>query len=99
MLHHAADDRPCAVTEAIHVDLDRRFEKLVDEDWFARRDIEGAFHVATERLLIVDDLHGPTAQDVAGPYQHRIADPPSDVYRLLQIERGSIRRLFQAQAL
>ena len=56
-------------------------------------------HVAAQGRLVVDDLHGPAAQDVAGPHQHRVADAPGDVEGLLQVQGGAVGRLLQAEPL
>ena len=49
------------------------------------------------RVLVVDDLHRPAAEDVARPHQHRVADPAGGVERLLQVQRGAVGRLLQPE--
>ena len=72
VLHHAADDRARAVAQAIDVDLDGRLRETCRSGSAcpARRPI-GAVDVASQCVLVVDDLHRPAAEDEARPHQHR----------------------------
>ena len=74
VLHHAADDRPRAIAEAIDVDFGRVFEELIDQHRLARRHIDRVFHVAFECFIGIHDLHRATAENEAGSHDHRVAD-------------------------
>src|SRR3546814_14264801 len=46
-------------------------------------------HGAVERLVVVDDLHGPTSEHVGGAHEHGVADAASDGARLLVGDRSA----------
>ena len=74
MLHDPADHHRRIVGHGVHVELMRVFEKTVDEDGMLRRCLNRLLHIAEKRIALVDDDHGPPAEDVRGPDKHRIAD-------------------------
>ena len=99
VLHHAADQSPRAVAQAIDVHFNGGFEELVDQDGLVRRGFESLKHIAAEGFLVVDDFHGPAAENIAGADEHGIADSSGRVDRLRQIEGDAVGRLFQLQAI
>ena len=75
VLHDSPDDAPGAVADGVHVRLEGVLQEAVDQHGMVRRHPGRPGEVAPERVVVVDDLHGPAAQDVAGTDQDRIADP------------------------
>ena len=70
-----ADQDVLAVAERVDVDLDGVLEELVDQDRVVGRDARRARASSSwSRALLVDDLHGPAAQDVGRPDQDRVAE-------------------------
>ena len=55
-------------------------------------------HGPLEALVVVDDLHGPTAEHVARAHQHRVADLLDDLLRLLEGGGGAAGRLRDLEA-
>ena len=111
VLHHAADHGPwillsravrarAEVGDAIDVHLDGVVQELVDQDRVVpphRRGIHSFCHVGVELLLVRDDLHRPPAKNVAGPHQHRIADPLGHLAGLLDRKRRTAGRALQLE--
>ena len=75
VLHDARHHRVRTVADGVHVHFDGVLQKLVDEDRMARGDMDRGFHEAPQGLRVVDDLHGPAAQDVRRAHDDRVADP------------------------
>ena len=78
MLHDPADNGPKAVGDRVHIDFASIFEELVDQDRVAGAGLDRLGHESREGLLVVDDLHRPTAQDKTRSDQNGIADPLGD---------------------
>ena len=74
VLHDPADQHVRAVTDRVHVELDRVLQERVDQHGVLLRDPDRLLHVGLELGVVVDDLHCPPAEDVAGPDQHRVPD-------------------------
>ena len=88
VLHDAADQHLAGgVADGVDVDLGGLLEEAVDQ----HRALGGQPALAPERPepgqlghrllevgVVVDDLHGPTAEHVAGPHEHRVPDPCRD---------------------
>ncbi len=55
------------------------------------------FMKLTRACVVGDDLHGPAAQDVGGPHQHRVADLVGDLQGLLHAGGGAVGRLLELQ--
>ena len=70
----AADDDPLAVGDCVDVDLDRALEEVVEQDRAVRVDGGRLPEVLLELVVTVDDLHGPPAENVGGPHEHREAE-------------------------
>ena len=101
-IKHLAGD----VTHRVDVDLDGVLEEAVDE----HRTLRGqpAFtgqaaeagelgHRAGQLVDVVDDLHRPAAEHVAGAHEHREPDLLDDGQRFLQVSGHTARRLRDAQ--
>ena len=103
VLHDAADDHLAgAVADGVDVDLGGVLEEAVDE----HRALGGQAALAAEaaeagqlvhrpgqRLVVVDDLHGPAAEHVGRAHQHRVADLRDDGLGLLERGGGAAGRL------
>src|SRR5690606_21119112 len=77
VLHDARHQHLLAVTD--RVDLDLLADKVfVDEDRVLRRQVDLVPYVPGEVIRAVDNLHRSSAEDVAWPYQHRVADAVCD---------------------
>ena len=63
-----------AVEQRVDIDLDRVFQEPVHQHRMLRRDLRCPADVVAQGVVVVDDLHPATAEHVAGPHQHRIAD-------------------------
>ena len=103
VLHDPADeDLARRVADGVDVDLGGVLEEAVDEHRALGR--QATFlaqaaepgergHGGAEAVVVVDDLHGPTAEHVGGPHQHRVADPLDDGERRLDGRGGAPGRL------
>ena len=74
VLHDGADDGGLAVGDAIDIDLGGVLEETVDEDGALRAGLDGVAHVVAQLVVVVDDLHGASAEDEAGADEDGIAD-------------------------
>ncbi len=97
MLHDGADDRQVAVADGVDVHLDGLLEELVHQHGPLGAGLDGLLHEVLQRLGVVDDLHRPAAQHVAGPDQHRVADLLGQLESALEGGGRAVGRLFQAQ--
>ena len=107
VLHHAADQNFAGVVaDRVDIDLGRIFEEPVDQyrplgrqAAFASEGAEAGElgHRPSKVLGVVDDLHGPASEHVAGPHEHWEADALDDSERLLELDGRSARRLRDAQ--
>ncbi len=73
VLHDARDDDVLAVAQRIHITLGRALQEVVNQHRPLLRILNRRRHVAHDRLVVVRDHHGATAQHIARPHQHRIA--------------------------
>ena len=97
VLHDGADVDVPAVADRVHIHLHGPLQEAVDEHRVAGRGLHRRLDVALEALPVVHDLHGPPAQHVGGPHQHRIPDALGDGQRLLLAARRAERRRLQAE--
>ena len=97
VLHDAADQNVGAVADRVDVDLDRVFEKAVDQDRAVGRDQHGFGHVLVERFVVVHDLHRAAAEHIRRTHEHRIADAARDLKRLAGVARHAVGGLAQAE--
>ena len=73
---HQSTDHDCAlvIAEGIHVHLNGVLQVLVDEHRMIRLNLNGFIHVAVQLVLVIDNFHGATTQDVRGADHNWIAD-------------------------
>ena len=71
MLHDPADHNVFAVGKRIHVNFNRVFQEVIDQHRAVVRILHRLFHVANDRLFIVGNHHGASAEYVRRPHQYR----------------------------
>ena len=74
VLEHSADHGGLAITDAIHVELDRILEELVDQHRLAGHDVE---HLADDVLQLgftVEDEHAAAAEDKGRADEHGVTE-------------------------
>ena len=74
----AGDDAGTFVGQSVNVELGSLLEKLVDQNRPVVREVHGRAHVLIESLFVVNDCHGPAAENVAWSHQHRITNALRD---------------------
>ena len=99
VLHDAADQDAFAVADAVDVDFNCEIEKTVEQHRAVIRYIYGGFHIDTEIIITVDNLHGAAAQYVGWPHDERVTDIGTHLDRLFLVSRRAVRRLPQMQRL
>src|SRR5699024_8849599 len=72
-LHDAGDEHVGAVTDGVHLHL-LADDVLIHQHGLVGVHLHGGFQVAAEHLFVGHDLHGPAAQNEAGPHQNGVAD-------------------------
>src|SRR5204862_2019500 len=82
VLHNAGDDHVLAVGERVDIDLGGFFQKMIDENGALLGVLDGFFHVARNRFIVVGDDHGASAEHVRGADQHGISDTISGLQSL-----------------
>jgi len=82
VLHHARNKHFLAVADGIHLDFLAE-EVLVDEHGVLAVQFQCHHQVADKLRLVVDDLHGPATEHVAGTNQQRIAEAAGNAQGLL----------------
>ena len=97
VLHDPADVDVGAVADAVHVDLDRLGEVLVDEDRVVAGNLDGGLDIRLQFIGGVDDLHRPSSEDVGRPDENRVSDALGDLLGLLEGVSGSGRGLLDLQ--
>src|SRR5205823_3491938 len=95
VLHDCTDHGRFAVRNAIDIDLDRVFKKTIDQHGTIRRYLNGAGHVTSKILLIIDKLHGASAENEARPNKCWITNFPGYRDGIFGARGRSIRRLTQ----
>src|SRR5207247_1114822 len=108
VLHDPADHEVARrIADGVDVDLDGVLEKPIDEYGpFGREPAlpaQGAEpgelgHGPAQALLVVDDLHGPAAEHVAGAHQRRVADPVDHGQGVVDGDCDAARRLGDLEA-
>src|SRR5690606_14704230 len=82
VLHDAGNEDDLPVAHRVDVDF-LSADVPVDQHRVLRTHFHGKLHVLVELSLIVDDLHGATAEDVRGAHHHGKAHFQRDAHRLL----------------
>ncbi len=99
VLHDAADDHIGAVADGVHVHLGGVVQEAVQQYRRLVGDAHRLGEVATQVLLVIDDLHGTATQHVGGTNHQRVGDALGGQHRLLQGGDGAVFRLLEPQAL
>ncbi|MBA7663366.1 hypothetical protein ES703_71406 [subsurface metagenome] len=73
VLHYPRNENIFPVADGIDFSL-LALQVLVDEDGVFGIQLDSLFDVAAELAGVVDYLHSPAAEDIAGADQHRVAD-------------------------
>ena len=81
-----ARNKICAVVDRIDVDLDGIVEKPVDENRVLGAHLGGPADVVAQHVVVVDDFHSTTTEDVRRTDEDREADLVGDLLGL--VERG-----------
>src|SRR5690606_28344132 len=97
VLHDAGNEHVFAVADGVDLDL-LPLQVLVDEDGMLGGDLGGVGDIGSQGLLVVHDLHGPAAEDVGWPHQHRLAKGRAGRQRLFDAGAGAARRWWDATA-
>ena len=96
VLHDAGHVHVRAVRQPVHVHLDGVLQIRIHQHRAVARDPHRVGHVADQRLVVVDDLHGPPAQHIGRPEHQRIADIGGDALGFGQGPGDAVGRLAQA---
>ena len=95
VLHDAADQHLAAVTDGVHVDLGGVRQEPIQEHRCIVRDRHGPPDIGRKVLIVIDDLHGPAAQDIGRADHQRIADLVGQPDRPRRLGNGAVLRLPQ----
>ncbi len=103
VFHHPADEHLAGrVAQRVDVDFDGVFEEAVDQHGALGRQAallaqaaepSQLVHGRAQCGLVVDDRHGPSTKDVAGPYEGRVADALDDGQGMFDVDGGATGRL------
>ena len=99
MLHDAGDDDISSVAQRVHIDFDCILEEVIDQHRALLRILHCFAHIAAHRIGVVRDDHGPAAQHIGRPHQHRVADAFCACQGLLDAGDHRARRLGNFQLL
>src|SRR5579859_6127711 len=73
VLHDSADHNVFAIRERVHVNFNRVFQKMIDQNRPLLRIFDRLFHVADNAVVIIGDHHGASAKNVGWPHEHRVS--------------------------
>ena len=76
MFHHAADDGILTVGNGVHIQLKGFFQELVNEHGLIRRGLDRQIEIFFKIFFIIDNFHGPAAQNKGGANHDRVSDIP-----------------------
>src|SRR5699024_9175424 len=96
VLHDAGDVDVLAVAHGVRLQLFAG-DVMVHQHRLVLADQHGGLEVVAKRLLVGHDLHGPTAQHIAGAHQHRVADALGHAHAGLDVGHGLAVGLRNAQ--
>ena len=99
VFEHAGDEHGLAIAEGIDVDLGGARQILVDQHRRVAADGQGGLDVAGQLFLVADDLHGPAAEHVGGPDDHREADLAGAFEGFLSATGGGVDWLGDAEGM
>ncbi len=97
MLHHPGDHHIGAVAQRIDIAFDRVAQILVDQHRAVARHVDRGVDVIVELGLGIDDLHRPSAEHVARPHQHRVADAVGHRDRLVAAAGDAVLGLLELE--
>src|ERR1051325_1748898 len=97
VLHDRADDGCLAVGNTIDIDLDRVFEKAIDQYGPVRRDFNRVRHITAQVRFVVNELHRAPTENETWPNEHGITNFGSDRDRLVGAHDRTAWRLSQAE--
>src|SRR5215212_6120710 len=83
VLHDPPDVHLLPVRDGIDIDLNVILHELIDKDRMLRVGADARPQIQVEILVVVDDLHPPSAEDVRGTHDHGIAELTGDLAGLI----------------
>ena len=97
MLHDAADNGGVSVGNGIHIHFNGIFQKFIDQYRMIWRCGDSQQGKVFEFFGVIDDLHGPSAQNIGRPDNDRISDGFSNRSCFGHGGCGAVFRLDQSQ--
>jgi hypothetical protein len=97
VLHDAADDDVLAITDGVHVCLERVFQEAIDQHRPVFAHASGRLEVEPQRRLIVHDLHRAPAQHIRRPHEDGIPDALRVRDGFLDAGRRTVLRLLDPE--
>ena len=97
VLHDAADDDPLPVGDGVDIGLEGILEKAVDQHGPLLAHPRRRLEVVAQGMLIVDDLHGPAAEDERRTHQYRVPDALGHRDGVVDAGGGAVLRLPNAE--
>src|SRR3712207_5502588 len=88
VLHDPADVHLLPVRDRVHVDLYVVLHELVNEDGVLGVGTDTGLQVQVQILVVVDDLHPPSAENIGGTYDDRVAKLVRDLPGLVGAAGG-----------
>ncbi len=99
MLHDPGNEDRVLIGEGVHIDLNRALQIAVDKNWVIAGDDHRILHVTAQAGNIVDNLHGPAAQNIGGADNQRITNVDGGCFGFLKRADNGVCRLLQVQFL
>src|SRR5690606_16992745 len=62
------------IADGIDVNFNGAIQEFIDENRMLRRHVSSNLHEASDLVVVVDDLHGPATEDVAGANHNRVTN-------------------------
>src|SRR5262245_25236098 len=93
MFHDGADHGGFAVADAIDIHFHRVFEEAVYQHWPVWRNLDRALHVSLQVLVVIDEFHGPAAQNKRRPNENWISDAIGNRDCFFHAHRRTVWRL------
>ena len=97
MLHNTGNEAVCSVRDSVSLALCSVVEEAVDEDGSVRSYADSSIHVNSHHLVIVNDLHSASAENVGRTNHNRIADLVCDSDSLVSVYSHACLRHRNAQ--
>ena len=93
VLHDAGNHHILAVAQQVNIHFSGVFQKVINEHRPFLRILDRLFHVADDGIFVVSDYHGPPAEHVRWPHQHREFDGARAGDRFFHAGGDGARRL------